>query len=484
MADGREASGRSPGAANGVRRSGPVSDRERVLLLECRLEQMRSALDAARHEADLVRTTLADVAARESDHVRRYGLVHEELAEARADIAELHRRLERSEALREELAGHLFEGGAREDAEELIRLRQKMLAEDERAVLTDRTVARLRARVEELVSSREVLLTRVAEWQQLIRKGEPEAADLSEFLAELRSEILDLERRNVTSDAREAVLRERLARAGIDPVAVGAPEPEDGAEQGEAETADIAVTQVVEAGAGEADGHDADTAEIDAPGAAAAAFEEAGIEPHTAEADFPHQDESADDEEPAEPVRASDPGEHLDPAAAHAPDTSGPALASRTAALIAELRGTGAAALQADLLLRLGRSGDAGAAAAIRPWTESSEPSVRAATYEALGRLLERSPDALQAHLRAGLGDPDARVRRRVALATATARGLAAHTLLDPLREDPDPQVRRVVRQVLGQARFRGVETEHAEPETPGAHPSRPLATRPSRTVS
>ena len=114
---------------------------------------------------------LAEIAAREAAHARRFNLVHEELAEARAEIAALHRHLERSESLREEMAGHLFEAGPRADAEELVRLRQKVLAEDQRALLSDRTVARLRERVEELVASRETLLTRIAEWQQLVRRG-------------------------------------------------------------------------------------------------------------------------------------------------------------------------------------------------------------------------------------------------------------------------------------------------------------------------
>jgi HEAT repeat protein len=119
---------------------------------------------------------------------------------------------------------------------------------------------------------------------------------------------------------------------------------------------------------------------------------------------------------------------------------------------MAELLEADATATQADLLLRLGRSGEASAVAAVRPWTASPEPSVRAAAYEALGRLLERAPAALEPYLRTGLADADARVRRRVVLAAATARGVSPGELLDPLREDPDPQVRRVVREVLRQA--------------------------------
>jgi hypothetical protein len=77
----------------------------------------------------------------------------------------------------------------------------------------------------------------------------------------------------------------------------------------------------------------------------------------------------------------------------------------------------------------------------------AADPAVRAAAYERLIRL-EASPAELTGYLRSGLADVDPRVRRRVVLA-ASARRVAPHSLLDPLRGDPDAQVRRVVREVL-----------------------------------
>jgi hypothetical protein len=120
-------------------------------------------------------------------------------------------------------------------------------------------------------------------------------------------------------------------------------------------------------------------------------------------------------------------------------------------------------AARAALLLRLGRSGDQSVAGTLGAWTEAEEPSVRAAAYEALGRLLEREPSSLEPYLRTGLADTDARVRRRVVLAAATARKLALRPLLAPLTEDPDPQVRRVVREVLRQAPPTAEEDPHPE---------------------
>ena len=138
--------------------------------------------------------------------------------------------------------------------------------------------------------------------------------------------------------------------------------------------------------------------------------------------------------------------------------------------------GTATSARRADLLLQLGRSGDERAHNMIRPWTESLEASVRAAAYEALGRLLERAPDRLEPHLRTGLSDPDPRVRRRVALAAATARCLTPRRLLEPLKEDPDPQVRRVVREVLRQAPRAGQERESRPEEAAAVDTGEPQA--------
>jgi hypothetical protein len=476
MSDRREAAARSPGAANSGTPPGPADDRERVILLECRLEQMRSALDAARKDADAARTKLADSSAREADHARRYGLIQAELAEARAEVASLHRQLERSEALKAEIEGYLFEAGTRADTDELARLRTKVLVEEQRSLVNDRTLARLRLRVEDLAATRETLLTRVAEWQQLIRKEGSDAADLSEFLAELRSEILELEHRNVTGDAREMVLRERLAMAGIDPDR----DPAEDVREGK-----ISMNEVAEHDE-PADEEEPAYAVEPAHGSEPVDTTESVVEDRPVEtAEAPASDEPVESEATAEdseqpeqapstdaliaasngeslPSEAAGQGPTPEPEPAADPPESGSSVVggtteepvptpSRTEQLIADLMAAENPTRRADLLLRLGRTGDARAHKLIVPWTESLEASVRASAYEALGRLLERSPDLLEPHLRAGLADADARVRRRVALAAATSRGLAPRSLLEPLKEDPDPQVRRVVREVLRQ---------------------------------
>jgi hypothetical protein len=104
---------------------------------------------------------------------------------------------------------------------------------------------------------------------------------------------------------------------------------------------------------------------------------------------------------------------------------------------------------QVELLLRLGRRGGDDAFYAVRPWATAEDPNVRAAAYQALGRLLERDPARLEPHVRWGIADANPHVRRRVVLAAAAARGLALRPLLEPLSGDPDPQVRRIVHRIL-----------------------------------
>src|SRR5258708_5744837 len=206
------------------RRSTPTGGgSDRTLLLECRLEQLRGALDEARAEADQARIRLAEAAAREAGETRRLSVLQDQVARARAEVAALHRRLEHSEALRANLQGHLFESEGKGDAQELMRLRREVAAARERIAASEQTTPQLRARVDELVASRETLLTRVVEWQHDVRHGDTEAVDLAEFIGSLRRAVLDLERDNALGERREAALREQLEQATIP--AAEPPEP-------------------------------------------------------------------------------------------------------------------------------------------------------------------------------------------------------------------------------------------------------------------
>jgi hypothetical protein len=95
----------------------------------------------------------------------------------------------------------------------------------ERIAASEQTTPQLRARVDELVASRETLLTRVVEWQRAVRNGDTEAVDLAEFIASLRRAVLDLERDNALGERRETALREQLEQATT-PIAMPAVTPE------------------------------------------------------------------------------------------------------------------------------------------------------------------------------------------------------------------------------------------------------------------
>jgi len=142
-------------------------------------------------------------------------VLQDELARARAEVAAMHRRLEKSEALRAKSQGHLFESDSRDDAQELMRLRREVAAAHERIAASEQTASQLRARLDELVASRETLLSRVVEWQRAVRNGDPEAVDLAEFIGSLRRAVLDLERDNALGERREAALREQLELATL-----------------------------------------------------------------------------------------------------------------------------------------------------------------------------------------------------------------------------------------------------------------------------
>jgi hypothetical protein len=326
---------------------------DRTLLLECRLEQLRGALDEARAEADQARIRLAEAATREAGETQRLSALQAELAGAREEVAALHRRLEHSEALRAKLQGHLIESEPREDAQELVRLRRELAAAKERINSSEQTAAQLRARVDELVASRETLLTRVVEWQRAVRAGDPEAVDLAEFIASLRRAVLDLERDNALGERREAALREQL---------------------------ELTMSR----------------------------------EPTPAAKLEPTPSPAAEDDLAAALTAAQTPQD------------------------------------QVELLLRLGRRGGDEAFYAVRPFATAEDPNVRAAAYQSLGRLLEADPARLEPHVRWGIADASPQVRRRVVLAAVAARGLDLRPLLEPLRGDPDPQVRRIVHRILG----------------------------------
>src|SRR3989440_10999387 len=89
-------------------RRSPPAGSDRTLLLECRLEQLRGALDEARAEADQARIRLAEAAAREAGETQRLSVLPDEVARARAEGAAPHPRLGHPQAPRAQLPGPPF----------------------------------------------------------------------------------------------------------------------------------------------------------------------------------------------------------------------------------------------------------------------------------------------------------------------------------------------------------------------------------------
>jgi hypothetical protein len=376
------------------------SDSHRVFALECRLEQMRASVDEARAEAHRARVQLAETTARQADRSRQHQLLHEELAAAREEIALLHRRIEHSEALRARLEGRLFEGNTPEDAAELVRLRGEVAAYRDLTAARQKIVADLRSRVGELVAGRETLLSRVTEWQYATRGGDADAVNLAEFISVLTGDILALEHRSHTADQRAAGLEEQLLRAREQGYVEATPAVEGDARPEPAESAQSALSAQ--------SAQPAEVAETAATAATAARTRSAAIADAIARPDV---------------------------------------LTVRATAATAPIADT--VDSQIDALSRLGRSGEPRAFDTISSLLFATEPRVRAAAYQALGQFLEHDPARLEPHIRRGVTDSDSRVRRRVVLAAAAARGLDCEALLDPLQKDADPQVRRLVKEVL-----------------------------------
>jgi hypothetical protein len=387
------------------------------------MEKLSSALAEARSDADRLCARLAEAAAREADHARRYSLVHQELADARAEIASLRDHLSRSEALRARLEGQMFEPGSGTDAGELIALRQETLVERQRAHVLERTAARLRTRVDELLTSRDTLFSRMAEWQRLVQTGNSDAVDLGEFIASLRQDIMVLENRNAEGDRQEKTLRELLARAGVDAGKPPAEETEVAASpRSEPEVKAAAPNPYTFEGL------------LNTPRQADAELDlwETDGEPHAAEESLA---ETPSEETPSEVVAADT------PAWIESDDTLVVAIESELEPEAEPIFAVAFAGSESG-------PGDE-SSGSLAQGVFADDPVVRAASYGRLNRDLEDRPSLLADQLRSGLSDVDPRVRRRAVLAAATARNVELRPLLEPLREDPDPQVRRVVREVL-----------------------------------
>ncbi len=449
---------RAPGSSG----YGEEMDTSASLLLECRVEWLEASLGEARAEADRAREALAFATAREAEQARRLGEVQEALAEANAEILSLWRRIDRAENLRGEQPLSSQRSGLAPDRDELFELRQEVSMGKERSQAKDRYIENLRRRLDEMSASRERLFDKVASWQRLVREDGPEAADLAEFIAELRAEILSLEGERARSEEREQALRDSLAVLQSDQ-ATSTPKGqlqdssllEDDFGPG---TEPRGLTDWDEA-KDDASSKDrvSNRNEIDVNrGHGPRKSSSVGLELISCHEPFSTRSSRGSTMNPSHSRSA------LVEALADEVVQGHSSVRLRAARRLLSLEGQGAAGalaaglasaesvyLKASLLVLLGRTGDYRAIGAVRPWLKAKEAVVRSAAYEAAARLLEGNEEELAAYLRAGLSDPDPVVRRRSILAVATAKSISSRPLLDPLKSDPDTQVRRLVHKVL-----------------------------------
>ncbi len=369
-----------------------------ILLLECRVERLRSALDSARAEADKAREQLAVSVSREAEYAGRCSELEAELAEARAEILSLHRKLDFGESLRCELEGRLMEPRSDGDA---VNLKAELHAATERRRVQERIVVDLRRRFEQVAASRERLFARVAEWQACVRNDSPEAIDLAEFIADLRGEILALEQQHMEAEQRADE--------------TSSPSRDDGDE-------DVGTRK-----SGVIAGH-----------------ARPPIDSRNVKAVMPTGKSIANELLRRELLEGSSMMKLR--AARRLLDLEGEKASEPIAVALAGVDEE----QRAQMLVMIGRTGDARATGVVRPWLRSHDPGVRGSAYEAMCRLLDGCPNELVECVEAGLQDEDPRIRRRVILAVATAREGSHRVLLEPLSEDPDQQVRHLVRRVLG----------------------------------
>ncbi|MCB9646566.1 MAG: hypothetical protein H6730_08225 [Deltaproteobacteria bacterium] len=306
--------------------------------------------------------------------------------------------------------------------------------------MASRALADARQRLDVLERAHAEFFLRLESWQRLLGR-DPDRIDLAEFISDLRGEIVRLSEEQVRAHRRETRLRLALVEAGArvptEEVLVEAL-PEEVEHAGHPRPATEPPTPQVslrDAVLARRHRHNA-PAEVEAPTATPGALSmrdalEAATTPDHGEAALLAEVTGAAPDRAQTAARTL--AERLGAAAA-------PAILVRlNAALDAEER--------AAWLAVLARTGGPVAEQAALRWSADEAWSVRAAAADALAALTEG--EAQRAALERALTDPDARVRRRGALAAAQWLGKKAEPLVAPLLDDPSPGTRRLATTIL-----------------------------------
>jgi hypothetical protein len=460
---------------------------ERVCFLDWRLEQLEATLQDAHARNQGLRRELAEVSGARQRELAEQASLSERLTEARREAQSLEERLALSERARASSEAHA-RGLDRRWMERLAEAQAQGERERQRAEVASRALADARQRLDVLERAHAAFFLRLESWQRLLGQ-DPDHVDLAEFISDLRAEIERLSEEQVRAHRRETRLRLALVETGARVPAEAAlvaplPEEEATARRGPPQVSlrdavlgrrarrpadrSAARLDVDRSPSARVPAADAPTAHAPAAAAPRATPAPAGLV----------RKDAFDALETARPGPVAD---------AHAGLLWEVAEASQDRALAAArtlAERVGAAAAPA-VILRLNAAADPEAQVAwLGALARTAGPvaeqaalrcasdevwSVRAAATDALAALTEGT--ARRDALRRALADPDARVRRRAALAAAQWLGRDAEPLVAPLLEDPSPGTRRLATTILRRASTRRVGQALAPALTPKRSP-------------
>ncbi len=396
----------------------PADVRERIVFLECRCEQLAAANEVAQAELAYTRKSLAVAEQREAACVAQQQGVQALLDEKIRVLAEQSRRLTESEALR--LAIEARQKSGEEELRAQVRSARMELEQKKRDIaMLSSKLEDARARIETLDRSHERLYTKLFEWHSLVQAGTPDAIDLAEFIAELRAEVLSLERLLARSEARERALAAVLGAAGVDSVLAAESSAVDPATQ--------------RAPAPEA-------VPPDAP--AAGAFTQGDVATILAAVPRPSDRVMVERflQELTGPAGNGFEGTRLR-AGSRLVELVGPVAAPCVASVADSTLDPGS---RAQLVRILGKAADVQVLPVAARFLSDPQPEVRIAALDACAKLAGTQSSERLELVERGLHDPDARVRRRALVHLSAVRGLDPGPRCACMLRDPDPLTRRL----------------------------------------
>jgi hypothetical protein len=381
---------------------------ERIVYLECRCEQLRSAAELAVSDVSRLKKEIAELEKeRQFREQQRFQLESDiaEKSQVLRNLADQLRQMETRRITSESEHRVMVERLENELRSTQLALKQQQRKNESYAEKFQDT----KARAETLESAHERLFKKLFEWHSLVQSGSPEAVDLAEFIAELRAEVLSLERLLARSEAREAALSAILRSAGFEP-------------DTESQIVSAAEQPMVVSGS---------------------------------ESYPPQERFDSDLTGILEGCKAADRvlveqflRELLAGGATADPLTAGrlmEMLGHRAAPFVASLAfGIQNAEARSAMVWQLGNAADPLSAPVVTRFLSDASALVRACALDVVVKLKTDQPQDLLVQIREKLSDSDVWVRRRALIHTAALRGVDPGPLCSPLLSDPDAKIRNL----------------------------------------